>query len=55
MNAREVLSPSKFSAGRSAPLAQWPNFAANGHLETILAFVAGKFMALKPAEGAEGE
>jgi hypothetical protein len=55
MNAREVLLPSKVSAGRIAPRIQLRNAVLYIHFEINRARIAGMFMALKPANGAQGE
>jgi hypothetical protein len=55
MNAGHVLLPSKVSVGRIAPRTQLRNYAVNIHFETNRARIVGKFMALKPANGAQGE
>jgi hypothetical protein len=55
MNAREVLLPSKVSAGRIAPRTQLRNAVVKIHFETNRARIVGKFMLLKPANGAQGE
>jgi hypothetical protein len=55
MNAREVLLLSKVSAGRIAPRNKLRNVAVNSHFETYRARIVGKFMALKPANGVQGE
>jgi hypothetical protein len=55
MNAREVLLPSKVSAGRIAPRTQLRNVVVNIRFETNRVRIVGKFMALKPANGAQGE
>jgi hypothetical protein len=55
MNAREVLLPSQVSAGRIAPRTQLRNVAVNICFENNRVRIVGKFMALKPANGAQGE
>ena len=55
MNAREVLLTSKVSAGSIAPRTQLRNVAANTHIVKNRARIVGKFMALKPANGAQDE
>jgi hypothetical protein len=55
MNACEVLLPSKVSAGRIAPRIQFRNIVVNIHIESNRARIVGKFMAMKPANGAQSE
>jgi hypothetical protein len=55
MNARKVLLRFRIGAGRSAPATQPRNSVVDSHFETDRACNAGKFMALKPAKGAQGE
>jgi hypothetical protein len=55
MNAREVLLLPKVSAGRIAPRTLLQNVAINSRFETKRARFIGKLMALKPANGAQGE
>jgi hypothetical protein len=55
MNAREDLLPSQVSAGCFAPRTQLRNVAVNIPFETNRVRIVGKFMALKPANGAQSE
>jgi hypothetical protein len=57
MNAREVLPRSKVRviAGRIAPMTQPLILVVDSHFEKNRAFIAGRFSALKPAKGAQGE
>jgi hypothetical protein len=55
MNVREVLTRSKVSADLFVPATKLRNFVIDSHFETNHACSAGKFTALKPAKGAQGE
>jgi hypothetical protein len=55
MNAREVHPRSKVRVGLFAPATQLRNLVVDSHFETNQACIAGTFMDLKPAKGAQGE
>jgi hypothetical protein len=55
MNVREVLLASQVSAGRFAPRTHLRNVAENIRFETKRVRIVGKFIALKPANGAQCE
>jgi hypothetical protein len=55
MNPREVPLPFKVSSGHIAPRTTLPTFVVSMHFETNRVCIAGEFMPLKPANGAQSE